>query len=239
MRKVVLIVQARVGSTRLPRKILLDLCGKPVIQRILERVRNSTLVDKFILAIPDSPENTVLSEFADAEKFSVFRGREEDVVDRFYQAIINQCDNPQKELVIVRVCADNPFVDPCEIDRLIAFFLKGRYDYAFNHIPALENMYPDGLGAEALTFSTLKRIWRGAVELSHREHVTKYIWDNMGEFEVGVLRAPFNIAFPEIKLDIDTEKDFAYVERLCKKLIEIKSENFFSGVEVVNEARNL
>jgi len=239
VREILLIVQARVGSTRLPRKVLLDLCGKSVIQRVLERIKNSVLVDKFILAMPDTPENDILSNFAKTNDFYLFRGNENDVLDRFYQATRDLCNNQQDELIIIRVCADNPFVDSYEIDRLIGFFLKGDYDYAFNHIPALDNMYPDGLGAEILKFSVLKYIWEKADRLVQKEHVTKYIWDNMKEFRIGVLKAPPSIAYPEIKLDVDTEEDFKWLEKLYRKLIKRNGEVNFSGAEIVACAQNI
>jgi len=186
--EIILIVQARIGSTRLPAKVLRDLCGKPLVQRVLERVKNSTLVDRFILAIPDTLENNVLSDFADSNSFLLSRGAEEDVLDRLYQAALNQRDDRHDNFSIIRVCADNPFVDPGEIDRLIKFFREGDFDYAFNHIPALGNMYPNGLGAEAMKFSVLKYLWRETKDLAHREHVTKYIWHHIERFKVGILK---------------------------------------------------
>lgn len=233
----ILIVQARIGSTRLPKKMLLDLFGKPLLQRVLERVGNCTLADKLIVAIPDTAENDVLLEIIRLNGFSLFRGNEVDVLDRVYQAAINLCDNLEDETTIIRVCADNPFVDPDEIDRLIGFFLKGNYDYAFNHLPALDNMYPNGLGAEALRFSILKYLWEKAIELPYREHLTKYIWDNIEKFKVGVLPAPSCIRYPEIKLDVDTQEDFQRAQMLYKRLIEKEGERIFAAAEVITEAR--
>ena len=237
-KRIALIIQARMCSQRLPGKMMLKVCDKPIIQRVLERCNNSALSDMFILACPESAENNILSDFGHRIGFSVFRGKEEDVLDRFYQAARSMGINSGND-IIVRVCADNPFVDPYEIDRLIGFYLKGNYDYTFNHIPALDNMYPDGLGAEAFSFSILQHMWKHAKDSACREHTTKYIWDNQKKFKYGVLKAPACIAYPDIKLDVDTHSDFAQVEGLYKELILRNSEIIFSGTEIVDCARKL
>jgi spore coat polysaccharide biosynthesis protein SpsF len=238
IKEIILIVQARMGSTRLPGKMLLDLCGKPLVQRVLERVRNSKLVDKFILAVPDTKENDKLADFADENNFYLFKGSEEDVLDRFYRAVTS-FNNPDADSLIVRVCADNPFVDPGEIDRAIDFFTHNNFDYVFNNIPALGNNYPNGLGAEVFGFGILKKVWEKAKSPSHREHVTKYIWDNEKEFNIGTLKAPSSIAYPKIRIDIDTQQDLEKVRLIYERLIKKSKDRIFSAAEIIDEIKSI
>jgi spore coat polysaccharide biosynthesis protein SpsF len=231
--KVILIVQARVGSTRLPGKAFLDVCGKPLIERVIERVILSQKSDTFILAVPDTPENDVFKSVADAYRVSLFRGSEHDLIDRFYQAALRSCESSD---AIVRVCADNPFIAPEEIDRLITFFKGNTYDYAFNHIPAAHNSYPDGLGAEIMKFSVLKKLWERTSRHDHREHVSQYIWENITDFCVGIIKAPLAIAYPDIKLDVDTQDDLDLIRHIYRELLAQGADRIFSAEEIVRAA---
>jgi len=216
---IIVIVQARMGSSRLPGKMIKDICGKPLLERVLERVRAAKTVTDFIVAIPDTKNDTVLGDIAKQCDFLCFRGDEQDVLDRFYQAAITLMPTITDEDIIVRVWADNPFIAPEEIDRLIAFYQSGSYDFAFNHRPFLHNRYPDGLGAEILKFSLLRHMWQMTQKQAHREHVCQYVWDAMEEFAVGIVPAPDEIAAPSIKLDVDTDADFQWVSTLYTQLI--------------------
>jgi spore coat polysaccharide biosynthesis protein SpsF len=133
---------------------------------------------------------------------------------------------------IVRVCADNPFVSPEEIDRLTRFYLAGGPDYAFNHIPRMDNMYPDGLGAEILSAALLNRLAAVTTEPRRREHVTSYIWDHSSEFRIETVPAPPEIAFPDIRLDVDTPHDLERLRSIVQGL-DIHS----SAAEVVRSYR--
>ena len=237
--RVVLVVQARVGSSRLPRKMLRDLCGKPILQRVLERVRCSKLAQCFVLAVPDTEDNASLSAFASDYGFEFFQGSEDDVLDRFYQAVSCQLDVSQSGAAVIRVCADNPFIDPVEVDRLVRTFFRGTYDYAFNHRPVMGSNYVDGLGAEIFSFSVLERICRATTEPSEREHVTKYVFEHTAEFAIGVVEAPVGLAFPEIKLDIDTDRDLQRARSVYESLLNTGGERLFSGSEIVAHARML
>jgi spore coat polysaccharide biosynthesis protein SpsF len=234
--KVCMAVQARMGSKRLPGKAAIKIAGKPFIARVLERVKKSRLTHSFFLAVPDTGENDIFTEYAERSGFVLCRGSEDDVLGRFY-ACLSQEDRKSGPLDIVRVAADNPLIDPLEIDRLISYFQKGDYDYAFNHIPALDNGYPDGLGAEILSFSLLEYMHRNALTNDWREHATKFIWDNRQRFRMGVLKAPENIRNPELKFDIDTEEDLKRINVLYKSLYERYGERIYSAKEIVDIAK--
>ena len=233
MSKCIVIVQARMGSTRLAAKMLLDLCGKPLISRVLDRVKFTKFIDFFILAVPDLTENDVLLNIAGLD-YIQFKGSNLDVLDRFYNAVILNIRDIKDDDLIVRVCADNPLISSEEINRLIDFFLCGGYDFAFNNVPSYGNNYPDGLGAEILRFATLKWMWEKTTDLSHREHVTKYIWDNPNLYHFGVLHARPQIAFPMIKLDIDTQDDYKVIKKLYMELISTYGDINFTSEQVVN-----
>ena len=140
--RVVAIVQARLGSTRLPLKSLLTLRGLPIIDWVTQRLARARLLDGLIVAVPDTKLDRVLYEHLERRGVPVMAGPEEDVLARFALAA-KQADAG----LVVRVCADNPCIWGEAVDRLVAFYREGVCDYAYNHIPR-NNLWPDGLGAE-------------------------------------------------------------------------------------------
>lgn len=201
--KTVAIIQARMGATRLPNKMMLHLHGYPVIEWVVRRVKRAQKLDQVVVAIPDTEKDNILQFYLEKIGALVFRGSENDVLERFYQAAkFHKADN------IVRVCADNPLISATEIDNLIEFFFQNNCDYAYNHIP-LNNKYPDGLGAEIVPFSILEKIYSNAKSERNREHIFTYITDNTKRFSIKTFDpSDPNIAFPEIKLDMDNYQDY-------------------------------
>jgi spore coat polysaccharide biosynthesis protein SpsF len=175
-----------------------------IIDRVISRTQQATSLAKIILAIPNSKENDALQERAMQLGVKVYRGDETDVLGRFCNALSNiEAD------AVVRVCADNPFIAPEEIERLISFFQQNSsLDYAFNHIPKLDNQYPDGLGAEIINADLLFWLNGNATTSEAREHVTRYLWDNNSDYKIGSFKAPASICYPEVKLDVDTAEDY-------------------------------
>jgi spore coat polysaccharide biosynthesis protein SpsF len=199
----VAIVQARMGSKRFPGKMMARLDGLPLIQWVLTRVRRATTLNRVVLAAPLYESNDVLEEIALSLGCLAVRGDEDDVLSRFALAAA-----AAPAAHYVRVCADNPLICPEEIDRVVRFHRHGGYDYSFNHVPRDGNGYPDGLGAEVMRAELLARAIAeaGSVE-RYREHVTTFAWDHRAELRFGVLKAPPALAFPEIKVDVDTPAD--------------------------------
>lgn len=203
MRKVVCIVQARLGSTRLPFKMLLSLHGIPIIEWVLRRVAKSKLLDEIIVAIPNNEENIVLKEYIKRLGFKIYEGSEDNVLNRFYEAakISGATD-------VVRVCADNPLICCEEIDNLINFYLKNDCDYAYNNIP-LNNKYPDGLGAEIVPFNILENLHNLVSSDKHKEHCFSYIKDNYKDFIIKTFDPKDPILHaPSLKFDVDTFDDY-------------------------------
>lgn len=210
------IVQARMGSARFPGKMLAHLGGVPLIEWVLRRLSLAKTLSQIILATTDDEVDDVLVELATGLGCSVFRGSGEDVLSRFMGAVsLVGATN------IVRVCADNPFIDPEEVDRLTIFFSQNQCDYACNHQDRLGSGYADGFGAEIFSATNLKKISELAREPRHREHATLYFWDNAGEFDLRSIEAPVNLAFPELRFDVDVPEDLDYLNLLVKAGVNI------------------
>jgi len=207
-KKIVGIIQARMGASRLPGKMMLELRGSPIVEWVYRRASRSRLLGELVVAVPDTQDNDTLESFLSGMGAKVFRGSETDVVKRFYDAAVKYGATD-----IVRICADNPLISPRQIDVLIEYFTEHPCDYAYNHIPK-NNTFPDGLGAEIVPFAVLERIDREAHAPSQREHVFNYIWDNPEKFTIKTFDpADQSIARPDLKLDIDTMEDYTRLQQ--------------------------
>lgn len=203
------IIQARMGSTRLPNKMLLNLHGHSIIEWVIKRTIKSYLLDELVVAIPDTPENDILEVEILKYGVKVFRGDENNVLSRFYFAA-----NEYQATHVIRICADNPLIDPEELDNLIRYYLQNKCDYAYNHIPK-NNKYPDGLGAEITSFKILKSLHSKAKKSQQREHIFNYIWENPDLFCIKTFDPNLqNLQFPDLKLDLDTRNDFNWLQKL-------------------------
>lgn len=210
MSEVVAIIQARMGSTRLPRKMLIDIMGKPLIQHVIDRVSQSKRINKLILATTDNPSDAVLVEFAKKKSLDFFIGDEEDVLDRFYQAAKHF--NIE---TIVRITPDDPFKDPEVIDKAIEIFLngKGKFDYVTNTLPPT---YPLGLDIEVFSFYALEKAWKEAKKPSEREHVTPYIWKHPEIFRIKNFGLEEDLSY--MRWTLDDERDLQFTRVVHQRL---------------------
>jgi len=151
---VVAIIQARMGSTRLPGKVLLDLAGRTMLARVVRRVGRAALIDEVMVATADAPDDDAIVEECRRLRVPCFRGSEHDVLDRFHRAAI-----AHRADVVVRITADCPLIDPEVTDRVIRAFFDERPDYASN---TLRRTYPRGLDTEVMTAAALVRASREA-----------------------------------------------------------------------------
>jgi spore coat polysaccharide biosynthesis protein SpsF len=191
------------GSSRLPNKMMLHLHGYPVIEWVCHRVVKARFLDKMVVAIPDTPLDDILALYLRQRGYQIFRGSETDVLARFFLAA-----REHEATHVIRVCADNPLISGEEIDNLIRFFFSHECDYAYNQGP-LNNRYPDGLGAEIISFSLLDFMQQNVQLPEQREHAFNYLWDHREEFTILTFDPPDpEIAHPELKLDIDTPEDY-------------------------------
>jgi spore coat polysaccharide biosynthesis protein SpsF len=200
------------GSSRFPGKMLVELGPYPILEWVLRRSRGARLLDEVVLATTHLAVDYPLVEVAQRCGVRVFRGSETDVLGRFADAADWACADQ-----IVRICADNPFIDPAEIDRLVEYFLTHDCDYACNEQDRLGSGYADGFGAEILSALLLKKIAADAIEASHREHVTLFLWDHAERYNLRAVTAPAELAMPGLCFDVNTRQDLAYLRTLISE----------------------
>lgn len=229
MSKVVSLIQARMGSTRFPGKMLALLDGRPVLEWVLHRVSLAKLVDTVVLATSDLAQDDPLADLAARFGVSVFRGSEADVLGRFAgAAAMAEADT------VIRVCADNPFIDAAEIDRLIRYYNEHSCNYACNHQDRLGSGYADGFGAEILSNALLQQLASGVTDERYREHATLYLWEHPDQFTLHAVQAPNELAFPELHFDVDSPQDLETLQQLTDVGVGIDS----TAVEIVGIAQH-
>lgn len=209
-RQIVVLIQARMGSTRFPGKMLAKLAGYPVLEWVLHRTSKAQLVDRIVLATTDQSRDDPLVELAKGLGISAYRGSESDVLERF-AAAAREFDASD----VVRICADNPFIDPVEVDRLVRYYFDNPCDYACNHQDRLGSAYADGFGAEILSNTLLQKISGLAVAPQHREHATSYLWDHLADYKLLAVPAPNELAYPALSFDVDTPADLLYLNAIA------------------------
>jgi spore coat polysaccharide biosynthesis protein SpsF len=214
----ILIIQARYGSSRFRGKIMADICGKPLISRILQRVKKVKKIKKIIIATTKRKEDDILLDIAKQHKVEIFRGSENDLVDRYYKAV-----NKMNFKHILRLPADNALPEPSEYNRLINYHLSSKNDFSSNLINFMGNEYPDGIGIEMFTFKSLKKIWKYEKRKQYREHLSKNFYECANKiknrkfnFKIGTIKCPKKIARPELLFDVNFKKDYLYIKKIYK-----------------------
>jgi spore coat polysaccharide biosynthesis protein SpsF (cytidylyltransferase family) len=208
MSRTVVIVQARLGSTRLPGKVLQDIGGKPMLVRVIERARAIPFVADVVVATSSEPRDAAILALAASARVEVFAGSELDVLDRFYQAARGAAAGS-----IVRITADCPLLDPGVSGRAVERFHRGDVDYVSN---CLTQTFPDGLDTEVFSFDALERAWHDATLMSEREHVTPYIWKHPQVFRVAEVGSAVNLSGH--RWTVDTEDDLEFVRGVYRRL---------------------
>ena len=209
-----IVVQARMGSSRLPGKVLAPLAGQPMIGRVIERLSQCQHADLVIMATSNESGDKPLVDWARSSGVTLFLGSERDVLDRFYRCALDfDLD------VVVRATGDNPFVDPEEGDRLIAHFLNNQLDYASMAVDPNDG-YPGGLSLEIFSFDTLKRSWKCGLESHHREHVNEYVLENFELFQTGNIASPPEKTAPDLSFTVDTEKELTLADSIYRNFVQ-------------------
>lgn len=216
--KTVCIIQARMGSTRLPGKVMLDLCGKTVLEHVIQRVKRVKNIDEIVIATTIDKKDNVIVEEAMKCGVKVFRGSEEDVLSRYYYAA-----KENKADVVVRITSDCPLIDPEITQRTIDYYLinKDKFDYVSD---TLERTFPRGLDTEIFSFKVLEKAFNEATLQPDREHVTPYIWDNPNMFSLGCYKN--DVDYSKYRWTLDTEEDFELIKSIYEYLYPLKRENF-------------
>tara|TARA_Y100001960_G_scaffold56730_1_gene58366 strand:- start:9421 stop:11448 length:2028 start_codon:yes stop_codon:yes gene_type:complete len=201
--KTVAIIQARMGSTRFPNKVMRTICGTPMIGLLLARLKNSKLVDQIVLATSEDPRNDLLAKYVRDLEFTVFRGSEDDVLDRYYQAA-----KEAEADFIVRITGDCPLIDPAIVNQVITKLKNDSVEYVSNTLPPT---YPDGLDTEVFTFQTLETAWREAKRPQEREHVTPFIRESGKFSQANLIHDPDN---SKERWTVDEPEDFEVVQKI-------------------------
>lgn len=222
--KVLCIVQARMGSSRLAGKVIRPVQGKPLIVHTLDRLKRSKQIDRIILATSNLEQDRVLVKIALQEGVGAYAGSEQDVLDRYYQAAL-----PEKSDIIVRCTGDCPLLDSEVTDQVIAQNLKTGKDYTSN---TLIRSYPRGLDTEVFSFHALERAAKEARKESEREHVTPYLYTEPGRFLTEQVVAEPQRHDPDLRICVDTAEDMRLVEEIFNRLY---GQNPFFGIDPILE----
>jgi spore coat polysaccharide biosynthesis protein SpsF len=206
----VAIIQARMASTRLPGKVLLDISGKSMLEWVTTRVRRASFITQVVVATTTGPKDDVIVQECQRLDVACYRGSEQDVLDRYYRAATEHAAD-----VVVRVTSDCPLIDPREIERVIESFRDVCPSYASNSIV---QGYLRGLDTEVMTMESLSRAWREARHDYHRAHVTPYIYQNPHLFRILATPMPIDRDLSGYRFTVDTQEDLATVRLLCSQL---------------------
>jgi spore coat polysaccharide biosynthesis protein SpsF len=208
MVKVGIILQARMGSKRLPNKVMRLLRGKPMLYHCITRLNS---VGDVYVATTNLERDTPIAELAEVEKVRCYRGSEKDVLGRYYETA--KRNNIE---VILRATADNPLVCPDEAKRVVQKIVNNNLDYV-SGLHEIDGVgLPVGAGVEAMSFAALEESWQNGVEAHHREHVNEYILENQNRFQTVFMKCRLENSCPELHLTVDTEEDFARVDTVMK-----------------------
>lgn len=221
--RVVAIIQGRMTSTRLPGKILADIAGQPMLQRVFIRTSRAVTVTETIFATTTDPSDDPVAEYCNFSGIPFMRGSLFDVLDRYYQTA------KQAEAdVVVRITADCPVIDPGLIDEVVHTLLEDEYDFVCNRLPPpWHRTYPIGLDVEGCTFKVLAKAWKEAKEPQHREHVMPYFYEGVELSAVsrqrseGISPRGFRIAllnhttdFGDYRWTVDTPEDLEFIRQV-------------------------
>jgi spore coat polysaccharide biosynthesis protein SpsF len=200
------IIQARMGSTRLPGKVLQPLAGRPALWHVVTRLKHCKNIHEIVLATTTHSEDDRIVEWCAEHNVACFRGSAQDVLDRYYQTA-----KQFHAAHIVRITADCPLIDPEVIDEVVQGFRDGHY-----HVYGLGGEFPDGLDCEAFTFPALEAAWRLARRNSDREHVTPFLHNHPGQFRTGHLEK--FVGLSHHRWTLDEKADLIFLQEVFTKL---------------------
>jgi len=220
---IVAIIQARMGSTRLPGKVMMDIMGKPLLWHVVRRVSASQYISKVVVATSLSKKDDLIEEFLKTHGIEFFRGSENDCLDRYYETA-----KKFKADVVVRITSDCPLICPEIIDKVITEYLEGDYDYVSNTI---FYTYPDGCDVEVFSFTALQRAWKESKDTVEREHVTPYM-RNSRKFRIKNVYNEIPVNPEEYKWSVDRVEDLIFVREVYNNLFS--DDRIFSYEEIMN-----
>ncbi|MGZ3757256.1 MAG: cytidylyltransferase domain-containing protein [Mucilaginibacter sp.] len=211
--KIVIVIQARMGSSRLPGKVMLPILGKSLLARMIERLQRVTHPVTLVIATSENAEDDSIAEEAGRLNIPYYRGSADNVLDRHYQAA--RIFDAQ---YVLKIPSDCPLIDHRIIDRVLNYFFKpgAAFDYVSNLHPAT---YPDGNDVEVMTMDCLERTWKSATKTLELEHTTPYIWENPNLFNIGNVEWETGLDYSmSHRFTIDYLKDYQFIKRVFEEL---------------------
>lgn len=224
--KILCIVQARMGSSRLYGKVMKNICGKTVLEHCINRLKTVKSAGEIIIATTDLPCDDAICEEGKRLKVNVFRGDEEDVLSRYYYGAL-----AYRGEVIVRITSDCPLIDSEVTNKVINYYLKNDFQYVNN---TLERTFPRGLDVEVFSFKTLEETFNNATIKRDREHVTTYIYNNPQKYKLGCYKS--TIDYSMHRWTLDTIEDYQFISKIYEGLYRDK--NYFGMMEIINFLNN-
>jgi len=221
------IIEARTASTRLPGKVLLDLAGKPSLERLVERVRRSRLVDRVVVATTTNPEDEAIESLCRTLGCDCFRGSQDDVLAR----VLGAARAVEADL-IVELTGDCPLIDHRHIDQVIRLFHETGCDYAANTV---ERTFPDGFDVQVFSRRLLEEVDRLTDDPVDRVHVSYYIYTRPGQYRLANWPARADEAWPELRVTLDEERDYLLLKAVFDRLYPVNPD--FSAREVIDLLR--
>ena len=203
-KKPTIIIQARTGSSRLPRKVLSKIQSKPMVWHVINRAKKVKNIDQIILATSNHPSDRHLVTIAKNEKIFSYQGSEKDVLDRYYKASQEFHADP-----IIRITGDCPLIDPKLISEMLSFFNKNNFDFIANNI---HPTFPDGLDASIFSFSALEKTWKKAKLQSEREHVVPYMIKQKKSFKIFSYENSEDLS--NHRWTVDEKNDLVFVRKI-------------------------
>jgi len=205
---VIAIVQARMGSSRLPGKVLLDIGGEAMLYRVVVRARRARSIGQVVVATTTDSKDDPVEVFCKSKGFPCFRGDPFDVLDRYFQAA-----RLFGASTIVRLTADCPMIEPAEIDRIVQAFFQANVDFAANRLPPpWKRTTPIGMDTEVVSLKALSLAWQKAEEKYAREHVMPYLYEKTGRFQVLLVDHEPDLGY--LRLTVDTPEDLALARKI-------------------------
>lgn len=216
------IIQARMGSVRLPGKVLKKLADSSLLEFQVDRIKKAKNVDIIIVATTTESSDDAIENFCNEKGIQCFRGSENDVLSRYYD-----CAKDNEIDTIVRLTADCPLIDPIIIDNVVDLYLQKEVDYASNTVPPETSLWPDGTDVEVFSFNVLKRAYIESTSTEDREHVTFFFWKNK---DSGVKTAQLGNSsdWSSYRFTVDYPEDMLVVEALST---EIRARGLFGNVQ--------
>lgn len=208
-KKVSALIQARLDSTRLSEKVIADICGKPLIEHLINILKSVPQIDLIVLATTTNPKDEILVKIAENLNIYHFRGEEEDPLGRFYFALQKYPAD-----VVVRICGDNCLIDPEILSKQIIFHIEEDADYTY----ISPEKFPLGAAGEVMKREVLEESHKYGNKRYHREHVTQYIWDHPEKFKLKEFLPPEHLQRKDIRLTVDTPEDLEFVRKIYERL---------------------